>query len=129
MKKVFLFLLFVSNIAVSQEFDQKNFLLKLSNNKNVGCLFYPNMLDSERNSILSIIDLKKYSYFNEGQNIIISMNPTIDQSIQELKKNQIEIYKNLSNPSNQIYQTNQGFSDVVLNKQLELLAKLTTLCK
>lgn len=124
MKKIFLllFLVFFINNARSQEFDTAQFLLKLSKNKSIGCLFYPNMLETERSSIVAILELKKYNFFNEGQNLLISMTPSVDLDIKELKKNQVEIYKKLSDP-------NQAINNDIISKQLQILSRLTNSCK
>lgn len=80
------------------------------------------MLETERSSIVAILELKKYNFFNEGQNLLISMTPSVDLAIKELKKNQVEIYKKLSDP-------NQAINNDIISKQLQILSRLTNSCK
>lgn len=122
MKYLILFLLSFSVFASVGEIELQ---IKSQKKNKVPCLFFSSLREEHVPLVNSYLLKINLQYFQQGQNIIISLSKEIDKEISQLKTNQKEVEKLLSAPRI----SDNASSNIVITKQLELLQRLISQCQ
>ena len=88
-------------------------------------MFFSSLREEHVPLVNSYLLKSNLQYFQQGQNIIISLSKEIDKEIGQLKTNQKEVEKFLSAPRI----SDNASSNIVITKQLELLQRLISQCQ